>query len=51
MSDESFVWGPWAGLGRRPVPRSIRIQRSYQRCWLWGAVLVGTIALYWWMPK
>lgn len=51
MMDQDFVWGPWAGLGRRPVPRSIRRARSYARCWLWGTALVLAMAFYLWMPK
>ncbi len=53
MQEGFQLWGPWAGhtIRHRPLPRSIRRARSYARCWLWGAVLVATMALYWWMPK
>lgn len=28
---DPFVWGPWAGMGRRSVPISIRQQRTGHR--------------------
>lgn len=50
MSDD-FVWGPWAGMGRRPVPVNLKRQRSYRRCWWWGAAIVVLLSLYYWLPK
>lgn len=48
---DNFVWGPWAGMGRRPTPINIRRQRSYARCKWWALVLAAAMALYYWMPK
>lgn len=52
MSDEHFVFGPWAGMGRRPKPLHIRRRNSYRRCWFWGAaIILWATAFYLWMPK
>lgn len=51
MSDNTFLYGPWAGMGKRPLPVNLKRQRSYRRCWWWSGVLMLAIGFYWWVTK